>query len=132
MAFDATDAPAEVQVRERLMRLRNFLADLPTKKFCMDYRSDEADVDSCDTVCCAGGWGAILFRESLNGCHNSKSVGHHIGLSEPQAFNLFWPFGQDLENADGDWGDVTPTQFVRVLDHLIAIGEVDWSVRGEP
>lgn len=49
-----------------------------------------------------------------------------LGLSYGQVDALFFP--------DGDMGDggnaysATPAQAVKVLDHLIATGEVDWGV----
>jgi hypothetical protein len=100
---------------ENLTTLRNFLAELPGEKFDMTEWK-------CGTVACIGGWATTVFAaevlpyESLT----SRFVNRVLGLAEDQGYELY--FG------DGTSKEVTTAQACIVLDHLIATGEVDWSV----
>lgn len=141
MAFDATDfQPATVdpltitEPKERLAYLRDFLRELPRERFNMlhfglsDGRygySTVAPVDvfkECGTAACICGWTNVLFggRET----DDEHAAAHILGLDIEASENLFYPhgWGSDL------WSVIPPSAAVAVLDHLIATGEVDWSV----
>lgn len=145
MAYDSTDAPADVHARERLMRLRDFLAELPPEKFDMgDYivpgDDDESDidiysvpikqaVDVCGTAACIAGWAQVLFNPTESQDEELARVA--LGLTEEEGQALFCPWTTEGSSVDRS-EDLTLTQAVRVIDHLLATGDVDWSVRGEP
>lgn len=113
MPFDSTETTA----RDRLKILRDHIAGLSPEKFDMsEWR--------CGTAACIGGWTETLFAKKRLG---ESAVGALIGLNPDQSEALFYP---DLPDPDGDaraW-NATPAEAVKVLDHLLATGEVDWRV----
>lgn len=130
MPYDATAAPAEVAekiaARERLMRLRDHIAGLPPEMFDVDeWPSFHAMMHAgCGTAACIGGWAQALYHARTH-----ADIGDILGLTRDQVSRLFYP--HELPD-DYDWSDITPTQAVRVLDHLLTTEDVDWNVRGEP
>lgn len=113
MPFDAA-APAEVSARDRMIQLRDFLAELPDEKF-------DISLWHCGTAGCIGGWAETLFFGSAYSGHDESEVGEHIGLSVANAERLFYPLGYR-------YGRHTPAQAVAVLDHYLATGEISWAV----
>lgn len=114
MPFGASE---ENNARSRLVRLRDFLATLPEERFDM---RDWNQTDECGSVCCIGGWTEHLFAGP--GELSEEAVAELIGLDYLEGQTLFYP-----ANYDRAW-DATPAQAVRVLDHLLATGEVCWEV----
>ena len=109
--------------RENITKVRDVIAGLPSAEFDMrDWGNHE-----CDTAACIGGWTArvVLNDRSLT----ERVCGDALGLTVGQRSTLFYPRGIELPDG-GYWSpyDATPTQAVRVLDHLLATGEVDWNV----
>lgn len=123
MPFDS-DAPAEVTTRDRLLRLRDFLAELPAERFEMSNTGTLLwENPHCGSPACIGGWARILFVPWQDRFVGLTEVGFtRLGLSYGQADALFFPAG--------GWNaySAMPAQAVKVLDHLIATGEVDWGV----
>jgi hypothetical protein len=140
MPFDSIP-DAQVTARDRLIRLRDHVAKLRPGQFNMNWWNiqgsqlypDNDPRHDCGTVACLGGWCDLLFLGAYQG-ENVPRTGALLGLSRHDSLGLFYP--SDLR---GSYTDITPTQAVRVLDHLLATsspgtcdGEVDWSRMGEP
>lgn len=126
MPYDA-DAPVEVIARDRLIRLRDFLADLPDERFDFGSYSFHRDnllrrYTDCGTPACIGGWATRLF-----GVRVSHSHGEHLGMPPNEALELMNP--SDLwERHRLTHARVSPRMAVAVLDHYLATGKVDWAV----
>lgn len=125
MPFDAAtyarDPLTITDPRERLEYLRDFLRELPKERFSMAHWPDAAELHRCGTAACIGGWAdAIWGRTTTN-----DEAGERLGLSADEAWALFYP--------SSDWlnTDTTIAQALRVVDHFLATGEVDWSKAGE-
>jgi len=116
-------APTRDQARDNLMLVRNFLASLPPERFDMGDWGDGADVE-CGTAACIGGWAERLLFGELYG-RPTWLVGAEMGLSIDQSEDLFFLVGKQQPGLD--FQDITTAHAVKVLDHLIATGEVDWS-----
>lgn len=105
-----------------------------------DFGPMETNVGhQCGTVACIAGWASMFLREDGTGLLQRPrreidipafdDLGAHLlGLDENQANSLFEPMNYEFENADIDWGQITPAQAAKVLRHLAATGEVDWSI----
>lgn len=128
MAYDATDfvvteVPAPVRdpksitdPRERVAYLRDFLRELPPKKFNMaDWH--------CGSAACIGGWVENLWFYGRS--RPSQEVADALGLRSP---DLFYPWGQHADGRDICGPLTTPTEAANVLDHYLATGKIDWSV----
>lgn len=115
MPFDA-EPSIETTTRDRMIRLRNFLATLPPEQFDMETWGDTCE---CGTPACIGGWCERLFSPDRS--IFEWEAGALIGLSKADAFDLFFPISQEPYSS-------TTAQAVQVLDHYLATGEIDWSV----
>jgi hypothetical protein len=105
---------------ENIKKVRDHLAQLPAEKFSM--RTFDS-VANCGTIACIAGWAKHLLNPSA--VHAETAAINALGLTKEQAYELFW-LGDRL-GPDPLW-DAGPQQAVSVLDHLIATGEVDWTV----
>lgn len=115
---------------ENIKRVRDHIASLPPERFDMtvygghvtedgDVVEDlRADVSDCGTVACICGWTVAIFGVG-EGLDDQSAACEVLGLTEMQGDLLFIP---DPRNGR------TSADAARVLDHLIATGEVDWSV----
>lgn len=97
--------------------------------------------DKCGTVACIAGWTCALLapQTDLGLLTTPVQARAVLGLTVAQATALFMvvPTEDDAEGWDmiydmreADWPDleeITADQVVRVLDHLIETGRVDWS-----
>jgi hypothetical protein len=135
MAFDAAPA-AEVTARDRLIRLRDFLAELPEDRFAMwavgevDYQTHE-----CLTPACMCGWAQALFYD---GYVTPGQVAADLGLTPFQGAILFRlicsPGLESMSVLDprfdkDSWAiRASRDEAVQVLDHLLSTGCVDWGV----
>lgn len=118
MPFDAEALPPTTQ---NLLRLRAIIASNPAEMF--DYQESLPDewlsVDpslDCGTPMCILGWARAML-----GTIDTHAVSEALGLSDFQAKILFL-------NGFVIRPQPTAPQALAVLDHLIATGEVDWSV----
>jgi hypothetical protein len=116
MPFDA-EPSVEVTARDRMIRLRDFLAKLPPENFDMAVVGS----DRCDTPACISGWAQRLFPQ-----RELVGMREMLGLSERQTDALFCPAG---------WASAKPNDprfpvagAVKVLDHYLATGKIKWSV----
>lgn len=129
MPFDATP-DAQVTARDRVIRLRDFLAELPDERFDMgtwgayDVGTKKLQHD-CGTAACIGGWAERLFGRATD---EPEAACASLGLDPCQGEALFYPPGHNS-------GRYTKARAVAVLDHLLATsdpgtvnGVVDWSV----
>lgn len=116
--------------RENIKRVRNVIAGLPAKRFDMGLWAGERDGEShvaarrlrhdCGTCGCLGGWTNATFGTPKHAM-GIESASAKLGLDEGQAQALFFPQG-----AGCAWREITTAHAVRVLDHLLETGEVDW------
>lgn len=122
MPFDA-QAPAEVTARDRMIQLRDFLETLPDERF--DYgwlgSSQDAIDGECGSPACIGGWARALFRVRTD-------ARPYIGLQEIGEDWLGLSSGQSSDLMFYPRGHVSRRRAVRVLDHYLATGKIDWSV----
>lgn len=139
MAFDAAthqvDPLSLTTPRERLEYLRDFLRELPAERFDMGdwytvngvgrslsaLRKTAGDiVHDCGTAACIAGWAAAIFAPDTRS-YAVFAAERALGLDDVTAAALFVPDGFARAG-------YTPYEASRVLDHLLATGEVDWSV----
>lgn len=122
--------------RKNIQKVRDHIAGLNPKRFNMALWAAERDGDDdvapvrlkhdCGTCGCIGGWTDAIFRTPRSKM-GAESAGRALGLTEDQAQALFFPWGFPWGVNDGDdWENIKPAHAVRVLDHLLATGEVDW------
>lgn len=127
MAYDA-QAPAEVTVRDRVIMLRDFLAELPEEKFCMsDWGEQDYARHVCRTPACIAGWGDALFFNEAAGpswMDRLQRLAAHLGLTGPQAHDLF----QSVDSSQTVWFTPKPADAVATLDYYLATGKINWSV----
>ena len=97
-----------------MIQLRDVIAVLPPERFDMSSWH-------CGTVACIGGTAEILFFGSIGADRSTESVGAVLGLNGDQAYELFHP---DVERS---WSEITTAEAVRVINHYLATGEIDWS-----
>lgn len=86
--------------------------------FCMDTWQHP-----CGTPACIGGWAAFASGKSLIHGLIWNDAQDHLGLSDDQSGDLFYP-----NNYEGEWSDITPAHAAAVLRNLAETGQVDWSV----
>jgi hypothetical protein len=135
MPFDASE---ENNARARLIRLRDFLAGLPAERFSMNTLGDvdgawNPDLQAqalhgCGTAACIAGWACALYAPAVTLFEADDVAGFVLGLEHSLARELFYPW--DSQSIEIDWAEaslITPDQAVRVLDWLIATGQVDWA-----
>jgi hypothetical protein len=121
MPFDAMP-DAEVTGRDRMIRLRDFLSRLPPQDFDMHWWEARSEESTCGTTACIGGWAKRMYS-----LETTYDVGPCLALEPLQAEALFYP-GQALMSDGRPAFDAKPADAVRVLDHYLATGEIDWSV----
>lgn len=119
MAFDAE---VTVNARERFMRVRNLIAELPPERF--NYNEAWADesmrrdgpipIHECHSNVCILGWARVLY-----GYVGHEEAFYGLGLDPDTGYDLV--FGAGPFNPSRD-------QAVRTMDHLAATGVVDWTV----
>lgn len=119
--------------RENIQKVRDVIAGLPPRRFDMsDYSSGPSDyptapelLHGCGTAACIAGWAAALADPDSKRPLNSRAIydaQDWFGLDHAQADQLFCPQSISL----ADWHKITRSHAARVLDHLLATGEVDW------
>lgn len=132
---------------ERITTLRDHIAALPPEKFNLgSWFSSPVKLPTagafhkCGTSACIAGWALVLFApdEPLYMVDVPNDAAEILGLTNEQANDLFTPERADYAGEDDRpggvlpdplWlGDVTNEQAVKVLDHLIATGEVRWDI----
>lgn len=106
---------------DNIKRVRDHIAGLPDTLLDMAFFSMET---SCGTSHCIAGWARCLLAPRSRRT-DSAVAQDLLGLSSDEAHDLFYCGGAD--DNDPAWLS-KPSQAVAVLDHLIATGEVDWSV----
>ena len=126
--------------RENIKRVRDHIAGLPPERLWMERflsaGHSVADVNwtagrllkDCGTCGCIAGWTAAIFAPRVKCGGVEARAAESLGIPEEDASALFYP---ELSN-HMLWGDIGPAHAVRVLDHLLETGKVDWSVAGEP
>jgi hypothetical protein len=98
---------------------------------------------ACNTSACICGWAIVMLATQEEYINNRKNdggafalAGDLLGLDYDQAEELFSPW--DWQHLGGGAGGskypdaysfraATPAEAVKVLDHLMATGEVDWN-----
>jgi hypothetical protein len=124
--------------KKRLEFVRDFIASIPEDNFNMgDWHGTMASSPVakarrtikkkhyCGTVACIGGWTELLFAApAASGWYGHKAPSL-LGLSQEDAQELFYPHA--LEDSL-EWNQITNAQAVRVIDHFLATGKVDWTI----
>lgn len=118
----------------RLQFVRDFIASIPEDNFNMRWwgldgpvaRATYAGPDTCPreerlhpcgTVACIGGWAMKLWNDE------GDSPASILKLDPVTAKSLFHP------RYDGrSWGSYTNADAVKVIDHYLETGRVDWSI----
>jgi hypothetical protein len=124
--------------RENIKRVRDHIASLPPKRFDMSWWAINRTgagaalavpsdlIHDCGTAGCIGGWTEALFPGHGHKGTGSRRAAKILSLSESQRVELFFMTGTGVLMTD-----VTLDMAVRVLDHLLATGEVKWAVAEE-
>jgi hypothetical protein len=114
---------------ERILKLADVIEGLPHGT--VDWASSIGELSAfnmsewnCGTVGCIAGWTIKVFSKADDSTHYTTEARSLLGLSSEEAEGLFTPRCRDVE----DYRRVKPTQAAAVLRHLVATGEVDWSV----
>jgi hypothetical protein len=115
---------------ENIKIVRDHIAGLPPEQFNMHTSGDD-----CGSPCCIGGWANRLTYDADDWHPLISSFGEPdamtaLGLDDATAHALFYP-GVTTRIGGNPYG-VRPAQAVRVLNHLLASGEVDWSIIDTP
>lgn len=119
--------------RENIQKVRDVIAALPRKRFNMTgwahggnrYYSEISPSEithDCDTAACIGGWAVALSAPDETTPFSTdvrERASAFLGIDGSMSMDLFMP---NIEN----WSRITNAHAVRVLDHLLATGEVDW------
>lgn len=120
--------------RKNIKKVRDVIAALPRKRFNMEYyaaihdTADECGDDipavqlthTCNTAGCIAGWTVATFATRNSSRHTGQRAKNLLGITEAQSHNLFAPPGYD------EPGRFSQAHAVRVLDHLLETGKVDW------
>lgn len=110
---------------EAIKIVRDHIASLPPELFDMG--------NPCGSACCLGGHTNNVFygddQRPLIGLSDEAGADTALGLSEDQARRLFYP---SMREGRAKPYHAEPHDAVRVLDHLLETGEVDWSIIAEP
>lgn len=81
----------------------------------------------CNAVACIIGWTNSVIPSGAP-LSDGHAAGRTLGFEDwPKAAKLFYP-DDEFDWPNLSYGKVTPEQAVRVLRHLAATGEVDWSL----
>lgn len=143
--------------RDNIKIVRDHLLSLPADagRFDMRWWTGRSDGDGrrwsvnsvpfseinhdCGTCACIAGWAATLVPHELTDVTpedvNMIDLGRKLfGLSQHQATDLFAPWANSAAGLHPSWitqaGNIPPRAGAMVLDHLLATGDVDWSVIG--
>lgn len=128
MPFDATDFEVAAPVWVAPAALRDFrdrMARIDPRLFDMWEASP-----SCGTPACFHGWAQTFY---FNGERREPAeTAERLGIDLDRASELYamWIAGANPNHSGGDFQvhRATHAQGMRVLDHLVSTGEVDWSV----
>ena len=137
--------------RENIQKVRDRIASLPAKRFSMEsyFGRRESSLrlaydnypepgatnrdmleGACNTCACIAGHTLIaLTPDSKPPRDYARAAAKLLGLKPNLALRLFEPNNTDawFIGRGRELSAVTKTQALRVLDHLIQTGEVDWS-----
>jgi hypothetical protein len=128
--------------RENIKKVRDLIASLPPERLDMSQlfsRDDRVDWDywrnnprkfkeDCCTAACIAGWTLVRLASSQQRrCGaDARDAGQLLGLETEEADELFLPEGYE------QGGRYDRADAVRVLDHLLETGQVDWSIIDQP
>jgi hypothetical protein len=115
--------------RENIKKVRDHIATLTPAHFDMKYYETEK---GCGTVTCIAGWAKLLLAPDEPKA-NATLGAKLFGLDIEAAWSLFHAGEPDPRNPlyASRWG-AGPSEAVRVLDHLLETGKVDWSIIDQP
>lgn len=86
---------------------------------------------NCNSCACIAGWASSLTEMGKDE-DIEEAAARYMGLGYREAHDLFYPYGLDHSwEAHTGWGHVRPEQAIKVLDHLLETGKVDWKIIGE-
>lgn len=122
--------------RENIQKVRDRIASLPPERFDMagvfmrdgDLSGPGCDgapatpgefMEACGTAACIAGWTLAVLSPAGDACPSLKQARGLLGLGLATSHSLFIP-------DDFCTRRYTPDEAVRVLDHLLETGEVDW------
>lgn len=121
MPFES-EPSVEVTARDRLIRLRDFLAELPDERFDIARvwtkdgewaEKKQVAANECGTAACIVGWYEILYP-------HAEGI---EALTQEQHSDLCAPEGYNSRSTQ-----YTRARAVIVIDHYLETGRVDWSV----
>lgn len=108
--------------RKNIKKVRDAIAAVERKRFDMRLWTIGTDdprdlVHNCNTAGCIGGWTEGVLLKGRKDCRDAREL---LGLTDDEAGELFYAWnGPALRG-------ITQAHAVRVLDHLLETGEVDW------
>lgn len=117
--------------REAIKKVRDVIAGLPRGRFTMEYYASEPGrfgedippghlAHTCNTAGCIAGWTVAALAPNAPRGEADEQAAELLGIDHPDALALFMPPGYDTPRL------YSQPHAVRVLDHLLATGEVDW------
>lgn len=122
MPFDSMPE-AEVTARDRVIMLRDHLAQLPAAQF--DYREWSRESEY-GTVACVAGWQGILMGDRApRFCDEDDRAAHEAWQTRMAASLGLSGRGVPLFELGG-YTRRSPAEAVAVLDHYLATGKIDW------
>lgn len=109
-----------------IRRVRNRIEKLSPAQFDMSFYGGH----DCDSAACIAGWARAVLHGKPSGTASILTLMADFGLSSREA--AFLSHAKYRDDRYLDPAGITRAQAVRVLDHLLVSGEVDWSKRGAP
>lgn len=128
--------------RENIQKVRDHIAAIPASRFNMGSYFDGPTTEArtyrgmaegaCGSCACIAGHAlALLVPNGRSGDYVMRAR-RLLGLNNREALRLFEPESQDywFMGEELRHESVTRDEAVRVLDHLLETGKVDWSIIG--
>jgi hypothetical protein len=97
------------------------------------YKTPEEVIHNCGTAGCIGGWAGVIMKKERNEKLTFKgawSTAHYGQEDVADWLGIGYSAGYTLFHADGGprvMPEVRRVHAIRVLEHLLATGQVDWS-----
>ena len=113
--------------KERFDRVLAWLDAGGDDQYSFDMNYWYRKPEGCNTVCCIGGYIAIVEMGVPDTCedfpnYSNEVMGNFLGISTEDAEKLFY-----MVNREYELQEVTPPIAASVIRHLLETGVVDWN-----